>query len=217
MTQLPPVALSVGANFESVASRFRPIFERIAAGSVERDQTRALPYDRIAELKQAGFGALRVPASHGGAGVSIKQLFRLLIELGTADSNLPQALRGHFAFVEDVVNSPASPERDAWFARFVRGDLFGNAWTEVGNVALGSVVTKVAQDGDRWLLNGEKYYSTGSIFADWIDVYAQRAEDGSDVIVAVATQQPGVTLSDDWDGFGQRTTGSGTTVFKDAV
>jgi alkylation response protein AidB-like acyl-CoA dehydrogenase len=73
MTQLSPVALSVGANFESVASRFRPIFERIAAGSVERDQTRALPYDRIAELKQAGFGALRVPASHGGAGVSIKQ------------------------------------------------------------------------------------------------------------------------------------------------
>ena len=75
----------------------------------------------------------------------------------------------------------------------------------------------MAQDGERWLLNGEKYYSTGSIFADWIDVYAQRAEDGSDVIVAVATQQPGVTLSDDWDGFGQRTTGSGTTVFKDAV
>ena len=108
MTQLPPVALSVGADYESVASRFRPIFERIAAGAVERDQLRTLPYDQIAELKQAGFGALRVPVSHGGAGVSIKQLFRLLIELGAADSNLPQALRGHFAFVEDVVNAPPS-------------------------------------------------------------------------------------------------------------
>jgi alkylation response protein AidB-like acyl-CoA dehydrogenase len=95
MTQLPPVALSVGADYESVASRFRPIFERIAEGAVERDQLRTLPYDQIAELKQAGFGALRVPVSHGGAGVSVKQLFRLLIELGAADSNLPQALRGH--------------------------------------------------------------------------------------------------------------------------
>ncbi|MGA7816492.1 MAG: monooxygenase, partial [Caballeronia sp.] len=38
----------------------------------------------------------------------------------------------------------------------------------------------------------------------------------SDVIVAVRTEQAGVTLSDDWDGFGQRTTGSGTTTFKDA-
>lgn len=216
MTQLPPVALSVGADYESVASRFRPIFERIAAGAVERDQLRTLPYDQIAELKQAGFGALRVPVSHGGAGASIKQLFRLLIELGAADSNLPQALRGHFAFVEDVVNAPPSAERDQWFERFVRGDLFGKAWTEVGNVALGSVNTQVSKQGGRWVLNGEKYYSTGSIFADWIDVYAQRAEDGSDVIVAVAAKQPGVTLSDDWDGFGQRTTGSGTTVFKDA-
>src|SRR5471032_317457 len=191
MTQLPPVALSVGADYESVARRFRPIFERIAEGAVERDQLRTLPYHQIAELKQAGFGALRVPVSHGGAGVSVKQLFRLLIELGTADSNLPQALRGHFAFVEDVVNAPASAERDEWFARFVRGDLFGNAWTEVGNVALGSVNNKVAKQGDRWVLNGEKYYSTGSIFADWIDVYAQRAEDNSDVIVAVAAKQPG--------------------------
>ena len=141
----------------------------------------------------------------------------MLIELGTADSNLPQALRGHFAFVEDVVNAPASAGRDRWFARFAQGDLFGNAWTEVGNVALGKVNTQVSKRGEQWVVNGEKYYSTGSIFADWIDVYAQRAEDDSDVIVAVATHQPGVTLHDDWDGFGQRTTGSGTTVFTDAT
>ncbi|WP_438390617.1 acyl-CoA dehydrogenase family protein [Caballeronia sp. DA-9] len=216
MTQLPPGTLSVGADYDNVARRFRPIFACIAESAVARDQLRTLPREQIAELKQAGFGALRVPVSHGGAGVSIKQLFRLLIELGTADSNLPQALRGHFAFVEDVVNAPASPERDRWFKRFVEGDLFGNAWTEAGDVALGSIKTQVSRRDGRWVVNGEKYYSTGSIFADWIDVYAQRAEDGSDVIAAVATQQPGVTLSDDWDGFGQRTTGSGTTVFNNA-
>ena len=216
MTRTPTAALSLGADYEAVADRFRPIFERIAAGALERDQTRALPHEEIDELKRAGFGALRVPVSHGGSGVSVKQLFRLLIELAAADSNLPQALRGHFAYVEDVVNTSPGAERDRWFARFVDGELFGNAWTEVGNVALGSVITKVSRRGDRWVVNGAKYYSTGSIFADWIDVYAQHA-DGRDVIVAVPTKQPGVTLSDDWDGFGQRTTGSGTTVFNDAA
>ncbi|HCJ4588550.1 TPA: monooxygenase, partial [Pseudomonas aeruginosa] len=30
------------------------------------------------------------------------------------------------------------------------------------------------------------------------------------------TDQPGVRQSDDWDGFGQRTTGSGTSLFEDA-
>src|ERR1700712_98258 len=125
MTQSPPAALSTGANYEQVATRFRPFFERIAAGAAERDQTRTLPLDEIRELTRAGFGALRVPVVYGGAGVSVKQLFRLLTELAVADSNLTQALRGHFAYVEDVINTPASESRDEWLARFVRGEIFG--------------------------------------------------------------------------------------------
>lgn len=67
------------------------------------------------------------------------------------------------------------------------------------------------------MVNGQKYYSTGSIFADWIDLFAQRDDNGRNVIAAVSTHQSGVLQSDDWDGFGQRTTGSGTSVFSDAV
>lgn len=213
----PLSGLSTGTDYELLASRFRPIFARIAEGALERERSRSLPYEPIQWLKEAGFGAVRVPVEHGGAGASVPQLFRLLIELATADSNLPQALRGHFAFVEDRLNAPPSAERDVWFQRFVAGDLVGNAWTEIGSVKIGDAITKVspAEDGG-WLLNGTKFYSTGSIFADWIDVYAQRTDTGGDVIAVVNTHQDGVTLSDDWDGFGQRTTGSGTSIFVNA-
>ncbi|MCU0121643.1 acyl-CoA dehydrogenase family protein [Pseudomonas sp. B2M1-30] len=205
--------LSLGTDYETLANRFRPIFREISAGTVEREKTRALPHEQIAWLKQAGFGAVRVPTQYGGAGASIGQLFELLIELAEADSNIVQALRAHFAFVEDRLNAPPSDDRDQWFARFVKGDLVGNGWTEVGSVKLGDVITKVTGTGDRLLLNGTKYYSTGSIFADWIDVYAQRADTGADVIAVVDARHPGVRHSDDWDGFGQRTTGSGTSVY----
>ncbi|MNM27988.1 Dibenzothiophene desulfurization enzyme C [compost metagenome] len=208
--------LSVGTDYETLASRFRPIFQRIAAGAVEREQSRTLPHEPIQWLKKAGFGAVRVPVEYGGGGASVPQLFELLIELAEADSNVPQALRGHFAFAEDRLNSPAGTARDVWFKRFVDGDIVGCAWTEIGNVAIGDVVTKVSPDGDRWRLNGEKFYSTGSLFSDWIDVYAQRSDTGGDVIAAVRTHQPGIVQSDDWDGFGQRTTGSGTSRFLDA-
>jgi alkylation response protein AidB-like acyl-CoA dehydrogenase len=208
--------LSRGADYEQVASRFRPLFQRIAEGALERERTRTLPHEPIAWLKQAGFGAVRVPVEFGGAGLSLPQLVQLLIELGEADSALPQALRGHFAFVEDRLNAPDSKSRTAWFHRFVDGEIFGNAWTEVGDVAIGDVVTRVSHDGSRWVVNGKKFYTTGSIFADWIDVYARRDPDGADVIAAVRTRQPGVTTTDDWDGFGQRTTGNGTTVFEGA-
>ncbi|WP_375738999.1 acyl-CoA dehydrogenase family protein [Pseudomonas boanensis] len=208
--------LSTGTDYESLATRFRPIFARIAEGALERERTRSLPHEPIRWLKEAGFGAVRVPREHGGASASLPQLIQLLIELAEADSNIPQALRGHFAFVEDRLNAHAEANQDTWFKRFVAGELVGNAWTEVGNVKIGEVITRVSRQGERWLVNGTKYYSTGSIFADWIDLYAQLDDTGEDVIAALRTDQPGVQQSDDWDGFGQRTTGSGTSRFVDA-
>ncbi|WP_223540883.1 acyl-CoA dehydrogenase family protein [Pseudomonas sp. BF-RE-26] len=213
---LPP-PLSTGTDYQALAERFRPIFARIAAGALEREQSRSLPFEQVKWLKEAGFGAVRVPIQYGGAGASLSQLFELLIELAEADSNLPQALRGHFAFVEDRLNAQADAPQDTWFKRFVEGDLVGNAWTEIGSVKIGQVGTRVSRLGEHWVVNGTKYYSTGSIFADWIDLYAQRDDNGADVIAAVRVQQPGITQSDDWDGFGQRTTGSGTSVFENAV
>ncbi|HSD36065.1 MAG TPA: acyl-CoA dehydrogenase family protein [Rhodocyclaceae bacterium] len=207
--------LSRGTDYEALAARFRPIFARIAEGTLEREQARSLPHEPIRWLKEAGFGAVRVPREHGGDGASLPQLFRLLIELATADSNLPQALRGHFAFVEDRLNAPADASRERWFARFVEGDLVGNAWTEVGDVKIGEVLTRVSRKGSGWVVNGRKYYSTGCIFADWVDLYA-RDEDGADLVAAVSTHQAGVQHLDDWDGFGQRTTGSGTSIYEDA-
>lgn len=208
--------LSVGVDYETLAARFRPIFQRIAAGAVEREQSRSLPHEPIQWLKHAGFGAVRVPVEYGGGGASLPQLFELLIELAEADSNVPQALRGHFAFAEDRLNATPGPARDLWFKRFVEGDIVGCAWTEIGNVTIGEVITKVSPHANGWRLNGEKFYSTGSLFSDWIDVYAQRSDTGGDVIAAVRTQQPGIVQSDDWDGFGQRTTGSGTSRFIEA-
>ena len=209
--------LSIGTDYETLTERFRPIFARIAEGAVERERTRTLPFEPIKWLKEAAFGAVRIPVEFGGAGASLPQLFQLLIELATADSNVPQALRGHFAFVEDRLNAQAFSAQDVWFKRFVAGELVGNAWTEVGDVKLGQVITRISRQGEQWVANGTKYYSTGSLFADWIDLYAQRDDTGADVIAAVRVQQPGVRQSDDWDGFGQRTTGSGTSVFENAV
>lgn len=209
--------LSTGTDYETLAARFRPILARIAQSSVERERSRSLPFEAIRWLKEAGFGAVRVPVEQGGAGASLPQLLQLLIELAEADSNLPQALRGHFAFVEDRLNAHAGSPQDVWFKRFVEGELVGCAWTEIGSVKVGDVITRVKRQGDQWVVNGTKYYSTGSIFSDWIDLFARREDTGGDVIAVTRTRQPGVTQSDDWDGFGQRTTGSGTSVFENAV
>lgn len=203
-------------EYAALAATFRPIFARIAEGAVERETKRTLPTEPIRWLKEAGFGALRIPQDQGGFGATLPQLFQLLTELAEADSNLPQALRAHFAFVEDRLNQPDSAQRQSWFRRFADGELVGSGWTEIGNLKLGEVITKVSPAENGWQLDGEKFYSTGTLYADWIDVYAQRSDNGRDVIALVNTHQPGVERDDDWDGFGQRLTGSGSTRFRQA-
>lgn len=203
--------LSLGADYQQVAAKYRPIFAKIAEGVVQRENERQLPFEQIQWLKQAGFGAVRIPAEYGGDGVSQQQLFELLIELAAADSNIVQALRGHFAFVEDRLVAHRDQDQSVWFKRFVQGDLVGNAWTEIGKVQIGDVITRIHKDqeGKCWV-NGEKYYSTGTIYADWIDLFAYDESTQQHVIAAVSTHVQGVDIKDDWDGFGQKTTGSGT-------
>ena len=210
--------LSLGSNYEQVAAKFRPLFQRIEAGTLEREKNRILPHEQIQWLKEAGFGAVRVPKAFGGGGVSQKQLFQLLIELAKADSNVVQALRGHFAFVEDRLNAHKTEDQTVWFQRFVKGDLVGNAWTEIGKVEIGDVGTRVTENKQGQLVvNGQKYYATGTIFADWIDLFALDETTNQHVIAVVSTQANGIQISDDWDGFGQRTTGSGTLIIQNVA
>ena len=195
--------------------KYRPVFARIAEGALERELSRTLPHEQLRWLAEAGFGAVRVPVGHGGDGASPSELIGLLVELATADPHAAQALRGHFAFVEDRLGAEQSESRDRWLARFARGELVGNAVTEIGSVALGSTGTTVTPTDTGWALTGRKFYTTGSIFADWIDASAV-TPDGIEVAALVSRHQPGVLISDDWDGFGQRLTGSGTAVFESA-
>ena len=194
---------------------FAPIYADIAAGAVERETDRRLAHDEVRRLRAARFGALRVPVEYGGFGASVRQLFRQLIELAAADSNLPQALRVHFAFVEDQLLTDPGPAREHWLRAVAQGALVGNAITESGAGAVDRYRTGLTPAGAGWLLNGIKYYSTGSLYADHILVAADRA--GERVAVLVDAGAEGVHQRDDWDGFGQRLTASGTTEFTDVA
>jgi len=155
-----------------LAERFRPVFKRIAQGALQRENDRALAHDAVGWLRDAGFGALRVPVASGGLGASVEQLFELLVELGEADSNLPQVLRAHFGFIERLFAEVDPALHAPWLGRAAAGAIFGNATTELGHGALGNLQTTLRQEDGVWLLDGDKFYSTGTLYADWISVSA---------------------------------------------
>ncbi|MFM0739633.1 acyl-CoA dehydrogenase family protein [Paraburkholderia xenovorans] len=192
--------------------RYAPIFERIAEGSIEREQKRELAYDAVKWLKESGFTALRVPRAYGGGGITLPQFFRQLSRLGAADSNLPQSLRSHFGFIEYRLEDTDEALRRRWLERVVNGDTFGSAHSERTGSTHNSVTLTHDAARNVLRLNGEKYYSTGTLYADWISVAAH--DDDTDINVVIPANAPGVARIDDWDGFGQRLTASGTTRFE---
>ena len=211
MSAIATRTVDVPVGFEAARERLRPVFATIAERAAERDNDRSLPVEEVRLLADAGFGALRLPVDAGGAGLTIAQFTELLIELGTADSNQPQLWRNHIAFVEDRVWHRDAPGADGWLERIASGDIVGGAWSERATVPGASNSTRFDEATQPPTVTGTKYYSTGSIYGDWISVAAKTADD-TDVFVIIDARGDGVELFDDWDGIGQRLTGSGTTV-----
>ncbi|MBX9935163.1 MAG: monooxygenase, partial [Burkholderiaceae bacterium] len=61
----------LGPQYEAIAEKYRPIFQRIADTALERERERKLGRDAIQWLKEARFGAVRVPVEYGGDGATL--------------------------------------------------------------------------------------------------------------------------------------------------
>ncbi len=188
----------------------------IASGASQRDLDDENPFDAMKMVRDTRLGALRLPLSSGGQGFTVRQFFGAIMEIAEADPVVAHILRTHFWFVEERLRSKESPVRSRWLREIGDGKIFGNALTELGSAALGSLrfKTAITPDGDGWRLNGTKFYTTGTLFADYVNVFAAKGEDKV-VSVMVPTVAEGIEIIDDWDGMGARKTGSGTTHFKD--
>ncbi|MCV7424030.1 acyl-CoA dehydrogenase family protein [Mycobacterium yunnanensis] len=203
------------------SAAFVELLAQIAEGAQRREQERILPREQVARLVDAGIGKLRIPVEQGGAGASLPELFDVIIQLAAADANVAHILRAHFGFVEEQLHNPDPVAARRWLGLAADGKLFGNAVSAQNGLPVGRTAgashldtTLTRDDTGGFRLNGVKFYSTGTLFADWVNVQAADA-DGASYRVTVPTDRAGVTVEDDWDGFGQRLTGTGTTRFAD--
>ena len=195
------------------------VFQSFAEGAAERDTERRPVFEEAEALKARGFCAARLPRDLGGAGISLPELFALIRDLATADPNIAHIFRNHFHAVEQHLAT-----RDAPFSAHIldlaaRGNMFGVAFSEMSKDPAGgrdpipgaTLDWSPARGG--YEISGTKIYSTGNMYADYLFASAMNARTGAPAQFFIEAQAPGVRLEDDWDGFGQKLTGSGRTVF----
>ncbi|MEV4093348.1 SfnB family sulfur acquisition oxidoreductase [Streptosporangium saharense] len=188
----------------------RRLAAEFSAGASERDSARKLPHAEVERLSASGLLGVTVPADHGGADVRHETLAEVFRLLASGDPSLAQIPQSHFVYVNVLRRQGTPAQREFFFAEVLAGRRFGNAQSEAGTKHVQDIRTRLVPEPDgSFLLTGVKHYSTGALFAHWIPVLA-RAEDDTLHVAYVPRDAHGLTVVDDWDGMGQRTTASGT-------
>lgn len=185
--------------------------------AIERDRTGEYPVAELEALSRSGLLGLTIPSALNGAGAGPSVLADVIRTLAATDPSLAQIPQGHYLYV-DVLRLAAAPAvAGRIFGDVLAGGRIGNAAAERGGRHAQDLSTRIVADVAGGLrLRGRKYYCTGALGTTWIAVTALNADDRVEVAF-VETAADGVSIDDDWDAFGQRSTGSGTVTFDDVV
>lgn len=225
------------ASYETLSYRYASLFEDISRGERAREAGRHLPLVPLRQLSEHGLGAITIPGQEGGDGADYQTVIRLLMDLSAVDTNLAHMWRSHVVFVEYLRLIPDPYLRKRWWKHILDGDWGGSALSSQHDPERDQA-TVVSRDNTGVLrITGEKYYTTGTLASDWTVVSAtmeqplaqailrrrRRAGEAgltlqniSQCLAIVRVRQPRVKVKDDWDGFGQRMTATGTLTMNNA-
>jgi alkylation response protein AidB-like acyl-CoA dehydrogenase len=169
------------------SDRLARLIAAIGEGALKRERSGERPFAAIDLVREEGLGALRISREDGGGGASLRELFAVVIALATADVNVAHILRGHFAHVEERLRLDVDQRRRVTDLA-LRGAIVGNASTEIGSTTVGEFTwqTRLTRDGDGFRLNGTKYFTTGTLYADYAEVLASDPEGATGTVASAA-------------------------------
>jgi alkylation response protein AidB-like acyl-CoA dehydrogenase len=187
------------------AADLRKIFH---ADAVPRDEAGGRPTEQVRLLRESGLLSAAIPTEHGGASASWRTVLRVVREFAKTDGSLAHLFGYHHLPLHGVNARAAPAQRESLLRASAKGQwLWGNS----GNAM--SPTSTASREGAAWVIDGFRPFSSGSHMADRLLVSWEN-ELGQRVSAVVPQDREGIVIDDDWDGIGQRQTGSGTVRFK---
>ncbi|MFK3790246.1 MULTISPECIES: SfnB family sulfur acquisition oxidoreductase [Pseudomonas] len=177
--------------------------------AAQRDRQRKLPWALVEQFTRSGLGSIAIPRAYGGPQVSYVTVAEVFAIISAADPALGQIPQNQFGILNLILGCGTERQKKQLLQSVLEGWRIGNAGPERGTKNTLELKARISADADGHVLNGQKFYSTGALFAHWVAVKALN-DDGRQVLAFVRRGTPGLRIIDDWSGFGQRTTASGT-------
>jgi SfnB family sulfur acquisition oxidoreductase len=177
--------------------------------AARRDSQRKLPWAEIELFTRSGLGSIGIPREYGGPQLSFVTLAKVFAIISAADPALGQIPQNQVGVLNLILGCGNEAQKRQLLTSVLDGWRIGNAGPERGTKDTLTLKARITREGDEYVINGQKFYSTGALFAHWVAVKALN-DDGKQVLAFVRRGTPGLRIIDDWSGFGQRTTASGT-------
>jgi SfnB family sulfur acquisition oxidoreductase len=202
----PAHIIKTDAEAIEIAHRLAAEFSK---GAAFRDREGLLPIEELDTYSQSGLWGINVPKQYGGPGVSYATLAEVIKIIAAADSSIAQITQNHLAIAGHIDLDGTEAQKQEFFGWVLKGLRFGNAFSELNSKTVAAFETKLRYEGAEAVVNGEKFYTTGALLSHIVPVVAVD-EAGQGFLVFVERDAQGITVTNNWSSFGQRTTGSGS-------
>jgi alkylation response protein AidB-like acyl-CoA dehydrogenase len=133
------------------------------------DEQQLFPRDVLSSLGELGFLGILIPSTHGGAGMGYLEYVTIIEELSRIDGSIGISVAAHNSLCTGHIFTFGTEEqRQRFVVPLAKGEKLG-AWSltepEAGSDA-GGTRTTARLDGNQWVLNGQKTFTTHGTYGD---------------------------------------------------
>lgn len=189
----------------------------VAGRAGEADRQMRFPREDLADLHTAGLMALAVPRDHGGRGASTVAYVNATEILAAADASLAIAWVMHTACGWEIAQSADPATADPILSDVLQNAAFICIAGAEGRLPDGTPSPlKCRNDGEAWILEGHKGFASGCEAATYV-VTGGTDEEGVRHSFVLRMDNPGVSISECWDGMGMRGSASHGLAFHNCI
>jgi len=194
---------------------------KFAPKAMERDKTKEFPAENLKQLAELGLMGMMVPPEYGGSGADTVSYVLALAEVAYACASTAVVMSVHNSIVcESILRYGTADQKNGYLRKLATGDIIGAfALTEPNAGSDPSrQTTKAVFDGDSYVINGRKRFTTTGKNAGLIIVTAKTDEEKRHRGISaflVKKGSPGLTVGPLEDKMGLRASDTVDLIFED--
>ena len=196
---------------EIVGKELRPIVS-------ELDASASFPRDVFRTLGRAGLLSLPYPEEFDGGGQSYEVYLQVLEEVASASASVGVGVSVHILSCFGLFTSGSADQKERWLPEMLSGDLLGAYCLSEAHAGSdpAAMRTRAVRDGDEYVINGAKAWTTHGGKADFYKVMARTGEGSRGIsCFLVPAGTPGLTADNPERKMGLMSSTTATMLFED--